>query len=545
MNHADPYHWVLKAGRVREETSKMAAVPDVTTVVVLGASGDLAKKKIYPVLWSLYKQQLIGAQTSLIGYARSKLSQADLAEKLRPFLQSKIQPGEEDLCEQFLGECQYLPGAYDQAEAFSALDAYIKELEQAKGAGAKSNRVFYLALPPTVFQSVSELIRSNCWSTTGYNRIIIEKPFGHDLESSNVLGQALAKILVEPEIYRIDHYLGKEVVQNIFHLRFANMLFSRVWNRDNIANVRIIFKENFGTQGRGGYFDKSGIIRDILQNHLLQVFCAVAMERPVSLEADAVRDEKCKLLQCTERIKLDDVRLGQYVGVAQALPDDPASTQGYRDDEGVPDDSITPTYCAIDMRVNNERWAGVPFILSAGKALDERKCEVRIQFKDLPGNLYAGAGSQRNELVMRIQPEEAVYIKMTNKSPGMSSEPTPTYLDLTYKDRFPGYNPIDAYERLILDVLKGDQKSFVRGDELEEAWKIFTPILHQIEGEKIQPHEFYPYGTASPAGTEEWIRSRDPGYVRDREGGKMWLVMGAVAGAVAGAMLALHWTKVR
>ena len=315
-------------------------------------------------------------------------------------------------------------------------------------------------------------------SQTGYNRLIIEKPFGHDLESSNELAASLSQFSSQ-EIYRIDHYLGKEIVQNIFHFRFANLLFSRMWNRDNIANVRIIFKENFGTQGRGGYFDKSGIIRDILQNHLLQVLCAVGMERPNSLSADDIRDEKVRMLKCTRTIKLEDCRLGQYAGAKTALPNDPLSTEGYRDDEGVPDDSVTPTYCAIDMRIDNERWAGVPFILSAGKALDERKCEVRIQFKDVPGNLFGGKAA-RNELVLRIQPNEAIFLKTTNKQPGLSSEIVPSYLDLTYNERFEGYKPVDAYERLILDVLQGDQSHFVRGDELEEAWKIFTPMLHQV-----------------------------------------------------------------
>lgn len=266
----------------------------------------------------------------------------------------------------------------------------------------------------------------------GWTRVIVEKPFGRDLESSAKLSTHLSSLFREDQIYRIDHYLGKEMVQNLMILRFGNRLFGPTWNRESIACVLITFKEPFGTEGRGGYFDQYGIIRDVMQNHLLQMLCLTAMEKPASTHPNDIRDEKVKVLKCIETLTLDDVVLGQYVGDPEGEGE---AKESYLDDPTVPEGSITPTYASAALRISNERWDGVPFILRCGKALNERKAEVRIQYRDVPGDIFQGQ-AKRNELVIRVQPGEAIYVKMTTKTPGMSFDMEETELDLTYGARY-------------------------------------------------------------------------------------------------------------
>jgi glucose-6-phosphate 1-dehydrogenase len=266
----------------------------------------------------------------------------------------------------------------------------------------------------------------------GWTRVIVEKPFGRDLESSAHLSAHLAALFREDQIYRIDHYLGKEMVQNLMILRFGNRLFGPTWNRESIASVLITFKEPFGTEGRGGYFDEFGIIRDVMQNHLLQMLCLTAMEKPASTHPNDIRDEKVKVLKCIPALTMDDVVLGQYIGDPEGQGE---AKESYLDDPTVPKDSTTPTYASAALRINNERWDGVPFILRCGKALNERKAEVRIQYRDVPGDIFQGQ-AKRNELVIRVQPGEAIYVKMVTKTPGMSFDMEETELDLTYGARY-------------------------------------------------------------------------------------------------------------
>jgi len=466
--------------------------PSVVHVfVVMGASGDLAKKKIYPTLWWLYRDGLLPKKTYFVGYARSQLSVEEIIMKRAfPFL--KVQENQKDQLKAFVKMNSYVAGSYTSSQDFQRLDEEIKKREK----NGRANRLFYLALPPTVYKDVTKNIRENCMPT-GDNcwiRVIVEKPFGHDLESSNDLSRHVNSLFSEEEIYRIDHYLGKEMVQNLLVLRFGNRMFSSIWNRDNIASVIITFKEPFGTQGRGGYFDNFGIIRDVVQNHLLQILTLTAMEKPVSVRAEDIRDEKVKVLKCIEPMKLEDVILGQYVGNPEGEGD---QKEGYLDDPTVPAGSTTPTYCLGPLYIKNERWDGVPFILRCGKALNERKTEVRVQFRPVPGNIFKPDQIERNELVIRVQPNEAVYIKMMTKSPGMSVEAELTELDLSYNERYKGVKMPDAYERLILDVFVGSQIHFVRSDELAEAWRIFTPVLHEIDEKKPKPIP-YKYGSRGP-----------------------------------------------
>ena len=314
----------------------------------------------------------------------------------------------------------------------------------------------------------------------------VEKPFGKDLGSSRELQKALEPDWTEEEIFRIDHYLGKEMVKNLLILRFGNEFFGATWNRNHIDNVQISFKEPFGTEGRGGYFDEFGIIRDVMQNHMLQILTLLAMERPISFSAEDIRDEKVRVLRGIPPIEPKNVIIGQY---GKSLD---GTKPAYKEDDTVPKDSRCPTFCAMVVYIKNERWDGVPFILKAGKALNEQKTEVRIQFKDVTSGIFKDI--PRNELVIRVQPNESVYIKMNSKLPGLSMQTVMTELDLTYRRRFSDLKIPEAYESLILDAMKGDHSNFVRDDELDASWKIFTPLLHYLDEKKeIIPME-YPYG---------------------------------------------------
>lgn len=486
----------LKSANMASEGKNFeGGVPHI--FVILGASGDLAKKKIYPTLWWLFRDSLLPNNTVFYGYARSKLSIAEVKEKCHQYM--KVKPGEESRYEEFWTVNKYFAGNYDKRQDFEMLN---QELTKSEGNARTANRLFYLALPPSVFQPVTVHIRNTCMGEKGWTRIIIEKPFGKDSDSSQELSDHLAKLFKEEQLYRIDHYLGKEMVQNLMSLRFGNRIFSPTWNRECVACVQITFKEPFGTQGRGGYFDEFGIIRDVMQNHLLQILCLTAMEKPASLHPDDIRNEKVKVLRCIRELTPDDVVLGQYVGNPDGKDDD--ARNGYLDDKTVPEGSTTPTFALAVLYINNERWDGVPFILRCGKALNERKAEVRVQYRDVPGDIFNGQ-AKRNEMVIRVQPGEAVYIKLMTKTPGMNFEMEETELDLSYNSRYKSVKMPDAYERLILDVFCGSQMHFVRSDELSEAWRIFTPLLHQIETEKVPPIP-YMYGGRGPTEADEMVK---------------------------------------
>nr|CAG8640661.1 12361_t:CDS:2 [Entrophospora candida]CAG8644559.1 6124_t:CDS:2 [Entrophospora candida] len=463
-----------------------------TTII---ASGDLAKKKTYPALFGLYRNGFLPARTCIVGYARTKLDLKTFHERISAFVKILNDEIRQQLSE-FLKLCTYVSGQYDNDDDYKRLNKNIEDIERRDTKNIAKNRIFYMALPPSVFVPVATGVRNNVYTRRGINRLIVEKPFGHDLESSRELDKALAPLWKEEETYRIDHYLGKEMVKNLLTIRFANVFFGAIWNRYSISNIQITFKEQIGTEGRGGYFDEFGIIRDVMQNHLLQILSIAAMERPVSLSAEDVRDEKVRVLRNIPPVKLDDVFLGQY------SKSEDGTKLGYLDDKTVPAGSNCPTYAIAVLFINNERWEGVPFILKCGKALNEPKTEIRVQFQDVPGNVFKDAS--RNELVIRVQPNEAVYMKMTSKLPGLSMDTVISELDLTYKKRFSDLKIPDAYEALILDVLNGDHSNFVRNDELDAAWRIFTPILHKIENEKIKPLP-YAYGSRGPAGSDEFV----------------------------------------
>lgn len=385
--------------------------------------------------------------------------------------------------------CEYFSGGYEDDSKYDELKAKILSFNP-------KLVVFYLALPPSVFIPVSQRIATRISNKSFETRLVVEKPFGKDSFSSAELSLALSCFFTESQIYRIDHYLGKEMVKNMLILRFANVFFDAVWDCKHISNVQITFKETIGVEGRGGYFDEFGIIRDVMQNHLMQILCLIAMEKPKSMNSEHVRDEKVRVLRKIKPLTLDDIIVGQYG------PNSEGSKKGYLQDDTVPENSRAATFAAAVLYVDDVRWRNVPFILKCGKALNEQKAEIRIQFQDVPNSLFASSELARNELVIRVQPNEAVYMKIVAKKPGLESSTVISELDLSYSSRYSEVRIPDAYESLVLDVLKGDHSNFVRDDELEAAWKIFTPILKELES--VQP-EIYPYGSRGPSSVNELI----------------------------------------
>lgn len=486
------------------------AFGDYVSIVVFGASGDLAKKKTFPALFGLYKDGQLPSNVNIIGYARSDLSIDYLCDSIKLFLKVKDDSAKQKV-EPFLQLVSYISGPYDKPDGYQKLNEAISKYDSDHGV-KKSERLFYLALPPTVFTTAAKHIKDYCYPDNARLRLVVEKPFGQDLESSRKLQKDLAPLFSEEELYRIDHYLGKEMVKNLLVLRFGNAMLSGVWNNRHISSVQISFKEGFGTEGRGGYFDEIGIVRDVMQNHLLQVLTLLTMDRPVSFDPEAVRDEKVKVLRS---FKVDDsnILIGQY-----GRSED-GSKPGYSDDKTVKEGSKCVTYAAMGIQIDNERWDGVPFVLRAGKALDESKVEIRIQFKQVAKGIFKEI--QRNELVIRIQPNEAVYMKINSKIPGISTETSLTELDLTYSSRYSKDFWIpEAYEALIRDCYLGNHANFVRDDELDVSWQLFTPLLKYIESEDAPELEIYPYGAKGPKSLRQFMIKN--GYVYDHEGTYQW-----------------------
>ncbi|XP_057530121.1 glucose-6-phosphate 1-dehydrogenase, chloroplastic-like [Amaranthus tricolor] len=467
------------------------------SITVVGASGDLAKKKIFPALFALYYEDCLPKHFTIYGYARSKMTDDELRTMVSKTLTCRIDKREncDEKMDEFLKRCFYQSGQYDSRENFAELDKKLRQHE----AGRVANRLFYLSIPPNIFIDAVKCASLSASSTNGWTRVIVEKPFGRDSESSAALTKGLKQYLKEDQIFRIDHYLGKELVENLSVLRFSNLIFEPLWSRQYIRNVQLIFSEDFGTEGRGGYFDHYGIIRDIMQNHLLQILALFAMETPVSLDAEDIRNEKVKVLRSMRPLKLDDVVIGQYKSHTRGGVTYP----GYTEDKTVPKDSLTPTFAAAALFIDNARWDGVPFLMKAGKALHDRRAEIRVQFRHVPGNLYdrnfgANLDQSTNELVIRVQPDEAIYLKINNKVPGLGMRLDRSTLNLHYAARYAKEIP-DAYERLLLDAIEGERRLFIRSDELDAAWALFTPLLKELEQKKVNP-EYYPYGSRGPVG---------------------------------------------
>jgi glucose-6-phosphate 1-dehydrogenase len=466
------------------------------TIVIVGASGDLALGKILPALFALDSQNLLPRPFQIVGFARTEFSHEAFRQRAAERLTCRYVPRVPcpERMQEFLARCYYYSGAYDSVDAYLDLDVALRTLEGRRDA----NRLYYLAIPPGVFLQVTRALGAagqvKCDPALGWARIVIEKPFGRDRASSDELVREMARVFPEDQTYRIDHYLGKEVVQNLLALRFANSVFEPLWNRRYVQSVQLTWSEDIGVGLRGGYFDDHGIIRDVMQNHLLQILALAAMEPPARHEAQAIREEKVRLLRCVAPPRGSEVLIGQYRGWQRAG----GSRPSYREESRVRPDSLTPTYAAVRLRVANRRWAGVPFLIRAGKALQERRSELVIRFRVSDCNLFRedGAALQANTLAIRIQPDEAIRLRIMNKVPGLRRVLAPIDLNLRYAAAYEGEIP-DAYEWLLLDVLRGDRSLFIHADELAAAWDIFTPVLRSMERRRRSPL-FYDYGSNGP-----------------------------------------------
>ncbi len=482
---------------------------DGAALVVLGATGDLAQRKLYPAIASLAQRGQLPPKFCLVGVARTEQTDEGFCEECKVAVQ-KAHPEAVDAFEQHVTATKYITGSFDDQSTWAALRTALEECD--RDHGASGNRVFYLSTLPQFFETVVEGLSGAGLNTDvegGATRIVIEKPFGHDLASGRELNDFVHRHFEERQIFRIDHYLGKETVQNVLALRFANAIFEPIWDRRYVDNVQITIAESIGVEHRGTFYEQAGTVRDIVQNHAMQVLSLVTMEPPASFAADPVRDEKVKVLSAVERFHPYDVPLavvrGQYgPGSVDGVPVD-----GYRDEEGVSPTSSTETYIAIRFGIDNWRWAGVPFYLRAGKRLAKRTTEVALRFKQVPHLALPTSAIdsvEPNTLVLRIQPDEGVRLEFAAKVPGSGFEVRTVGLDFSYREGFREVAP-EAYERLLLDVMHGDATLFIREDEVDVAWQIVQPILDAIAAGSLPVHS-YPAGTWGPAAADAILDAR-------------------------------------
>src|SRR5215218_1433669 len=490
---------------ILRDEQRLPRVPEPGVMVIFGASGDLTSRKLVPALYDLAAQRRLPLEFAVVGISRTEMSHEEFRGRLRKTLEEQ-RSGEisDDVWESFSNGIFYMPGDSKETETYDELKELLMRLDSERG--TQGNRAFYLSSSPSLFPAIVEHLGEaglNEGEDGGWSRLVVEKPFGRDLQSAEQLNAELQRYFEETQIYRIDHYLGKETVQNILALRFANGIFEPVWSQHYVDHVQITVAEDIGVGTRGAFYEEAGALRDIVQNHLMQVLCLTAMEPPVAFDAESVREEKVKVLKAVRRVPENEVEScavrGQYTRGwvwGEEVP-------GYREEKNVAPDSTTETYVALKLFIDNWRWAGVPFYVRTGKRLPKRVTEIAVQFKATPHAPFAGAGEiEPNVLVVRVQPEEGISMKIGAKVPGTGFEIRSVNMDLLYGTAFLEEVP-DAYQRLLLDLLLGDPTLFIRADEAEGAWEILDPVVRAwSESEKVSP---YPAGTWGPEEAEELI----------------------------------------
>ena len=462
--------------------------PSPQAIVIFGASGDLAKRKVLPALYNLSREGLLPDPCAIVGFSRSAWDDDGFREHARASIREFSRtPLEDAAWTTFAAALSYVPGSIEDPAATTRL---LEKLKQADEGGCAGGRLYYLAVPPEAFPVIVRGLGAiGCNTPT--SRIVIEKPFGHDLESARELTRQIHEVFAEPQVFRIDHYLGKETVQNIVVFRFGNALFERVWNRDAIDHIQLTVAESVGIEGRAGYYEHAGAIRDLLQNHMLQVLALLTMEPPRSFQGEAYRDEKVKLLEAIRPIDLADVVRGQY--------------EGYRDEPGVDPGSQTETFVAARLFIDNWRWQGVPVFLRHGKKLPRRCTEISVLFCGAPDYLFKAVGIPRlpaDQLTIRIQPNEGISLAFQAKIPGPGYELQTVRMDFDYETSFK-HEPAEAYERLLHDAMEGDHVLFTREDAVERSWEIVTPVLEN-------PGSLHPYapGMWGPVEADRLIAPR-------------------------------------
>ena len=450
-------------------------------MVIFGASGDLTKRKLIPALYNLARKNLLGAGFSVVGAARTVMTHEQFREAMR---EANLQFAEAGVVHDIAWQ-SFEKGLFYNPIDLKSEDSFLKLKQLLEAAdierGTAGNRIFYLSTPPSMFEPIIEKLAAvslNKPNSNAWTRIIVEKPFGLDLESARQLNQKLLSVFSEDQIFRIDHYLGKETVQNIMALRFANGIFEPLWNRNYIDHVQITAAESIGVGGRGEYYEQAGALRDMIQNHMVQLLSLVAMEPPVSMDATAIRNEKTKVVEAIRPFNSDNIWQSTARGQYNSGTQGGKAVKKYTDEVSVHPESRTETYAAVKILIDNWRWAKVPFYLRSGKRLAKRVTEIAVQFKNAPHLLFkdnAGGKLASNVLVLRIQPDEGISLSFNAKSPGQAFDIRPVSMDFSY-EFFREQSP-EAYARLLLDAMLGDATLFARGDMVEQTWRLFTPLL--------------------------------------------------------------------
>jgi glucose-6-phosphate 1-dehydrogenase len=497
----------LRQGMIEDRTGEACAL------VIFGASGDLTRRKLMPAIYNLGVSRSLPSGFGVVGVARRERDneqfRAQMKEAVAQF--SRRKPIDPALWGDFERGLSYVAGSFEDPGTFQRLKTHLDELDRERG--TRKNRLFYLAVPPSEFATIvgnlkdAGLVADPATERAGgaWTRIIIEKPFGYDLQSSRELNECIASAFAETQVFRIDHYLGKETVQNLLVFRFANSLFEPLWNREHVDHVQITVAEDIGVEGRGKFYEETGVTKDIVENHLMQLLCLTAMEPPISLSADAVRDEKVKVLRSLKRMEPSMVRenvvRGQYSrGFIKG-----EEVPGYREEPDVAADSMIETYVAMKVEVDNWRWGGVPFYIRAGKRLPRKVTEIAIQFNKVPHNLFAApdGGISQNVLAVRVQPDEGIALRFTTKEPGNATILRDVAMDFRYGAAF-GSNTPEAYERLLLDAMRGDATLFTRRDEVEEQWAFADPIFDAWKDHPVPP-PLYSAGTWGPERADDLL----------------------------------------
>jgi len=476
-------------------------------MVIFGATGDLTKRKLIPAIYNLLVDGALPQQFVCVGFARRDKSHEEFRNDMREGIShfSRSQPIDEEIWKNFSEKLFYHCSTFDGQEGYTSLKLFLEKLDAQFG--TKGNRIFYLSTPPSYFTTIvenlykAELLKRPGKENHGWSRIIVEKPFGRDLESAKQLQKELTQYLDESQIWRIDHYLGKETVQNLLMFRFSNPIFEAIWNNHHIDHVQITVAEDIGIGTRGKLWEEAGILRDIIQNHMMQLLTLVAMEPPANMRADSIRDEKVKVMQAIRPLPQDNlesaVQRGQYgPGFIRG-----ETVKGYRQEQDVDPQSTIETYLSMQLYIDNWRWSGVPFFVRAGKRLPKRITEIAITFKNAPGFLFQQKWLQENVLAIRIQPDEGISLKMNCKVPGLNGALQPVKMDFQYESYFGKKTP-EAYERLLCDCMSADNTLFAGVDEVLSSWKLLTPILEYWK--YVAPEGFpnYPAGTWGPPESE-------------------------------------------
>ncbi|MEB2288927.1 MAG: glucose-6-phosphate dehydrogenase [Anaerolineae bacterium] len=466
--------------------------PLPTTLVIFGASGDLTERKLIPALFSLHQRGRLPGRLQIVGSARSPFSDEDFRAHLRDGVQQyATESFNAAAWDRFAAAISYLRGDSNVADDYAKLAAFLREKEN-----GPANRLYYLAVAPSLYAPIVEHLGAAdmVHETDGWRRIVVEKPFGRDLASAHALNDTIHRVFAEHQVYRIDHYLGKETAQNVLFFRFANTIFEPVWNRNYVDHVQITVAETVDVGHRASYYDHAGVLRDMFQNHLLQLLALVAMEPPASFNADALRNEKVKVLRALRPVEPGNLTLAQY--------------EGYRDLKGVAPGSSTPTFAALKLYVDNWRWQGVPFYLRSGKALARKVSEIVVEFKCPPHVMFdrpTGDCFPPNVLSLCIQPDEGIHLQFQAKVPSSQQDTRSVDMEFHYRSSFGNGKLPDAYERLLLDALLGDASLFTRSDEIESAWRLIDPILDGREGTEALIVAPYAPGSMGPVESDDFL----------------------------------------